>query len=167
MKQYLETGKIVNTHALQGVVKVVPWSDDPGFVKKLPRVFIEGKEYRVESASIQKSFVLMKLEGVDSVEAAMRLRERVICFDRDDVTLPEGRYFVQDILGMRVHDLRGDRDIGVLRDVLNLPAGDVYAVQDKEREYLIPANPVFIKEIDAAAGIITVETIRGMTEDGE
>lgn len=165
MKQFLETGKIVNTHALQGVVKIQPWSDDPGFLKKLRRVFIDGREYRVESASIQKGFVLMKLEGVDSVEDAMRLRERVVCFDRDDVQLPEGRYFVQDILGMTVHDLRGDRDIGVLRDVLNLPAGDIYAVKDGEREYLIPANPVFVKEIDPVARVITVETIGGMTDD--
>lgn len=165
MKQYLETGKIVNTHALAGVVKVMPWSDGPEFLKGLRRVYIDRREYKVTSASIQKGFVLMKLEGVDSVEAAMRLRERVVYVDRDDVQLPEGRYFVQDIIGMTVHDLRGGRDIGALKDVLNLPAGDVYAVQNGAEEYLIPANPVFVKGIDMEARVITVETIKGMTGD--
>lgn len=165
MKQYLETGKIVNTHALAGAVKVMPWCDGPAFLKNLHRVYVDGKAYEVTSASIQKGFVLMKLEGVDSVEAAMRLRERVVYVDRNDVELPEGRYFVQDMIGMTVHDLRGDHDIGTLKDVLNLPAGDVYAVQNGAEEYLIPVNPVFVKEIDANARIITVETIRGMTGD--
>ena len=165
MKQYLETGKIVNTHALAGAVKVMPWSDGPQFLKGLRRVYIDGKEYKVLSASIQKGFVLMKFEGVDSVEAAMRLRERIVYVDRDDVRLPEGRFFVQDIIGMTVHDLRGGRDIGTLKEVLNLPAGDIYAVQNGKEEYLIPANPVFVKEIDAEARVITVETIKGMTGD--
>lgn len=165
MKQYLETGKIVNTHALAGAVKIMPWSDEPAFLKGLPRVYIDGKEYRVQSASIQKGFVLMKLEGIDNVEAAMRLRDRIVYVNRDDVQLPEGRYFVQDIIGMTVHDLRGDRDIGTLQDVLNLPAGDVYAVKNGAAEYLIPANPVFVKNIDAETGVITVETIKGMTDD--
>ena len=165
MKQYLETGKIVNTHALAGAVKVMHWSDGPAFLKNLRRVYIDGKAYEVTSASIQKGFVLMKLAGVDSVEAAMRLRERIVYVDRDDVELPEGRYFVQDMLGMTVHDLRGGRDIGTLKDVLNLPAGDVYAVQNGTAEYLIPATPVFVKEIDADARVITVETIKGMTGD--
>jgi len=165
MKQYLETGKIVNTHALAGAVKIQPWSDNPEFVKKLRRVYIDNQEYKVVSASIQKTFVLMKLEGIETVEAAMRLRERVVYVDRDDIELPEGRFFVQDIIGMTVHDLRGDHDIGTLRDVLNLPAGDVYAVKNDTAEYLIPANPVFVKNIDMEARVITVETIRGMTGD--
>ncbi len=165
MKQYLETGKVVNTHALAGVVKIMPWSDGPEFFKTLHRVYIDGKEYQVTSVSIQKGFVLMKLVGVDSVEAAMRLRERIVYVDRNDVRLPEGRYFVQDLIGMTVYDRRCGRNIGTLKEVLNLPAGDVYAVQNDGQEYLIPANPVFVKEIDAVARVITVETIKGMTDD--
>ena len=95
----------------------------------------------------------------------MRLRDRIVYINRDDVKLPEGRYFVQDIVGMKVYDLRQKREIGTLRDVLNLPAGDVYVVQNGTAEYLIPANPVFIKEIDPAGQIITVETIKGMADD--
>lgn len=165
MKQYLETGKIVNTHALQGAVKIQPWSDDPAFLKKLKRVYIDNQEYQVISASIQKTFVLMKFEGVETVEAAMRFRNKIVYIDREDIHLPEGRFFVQDILGLTVHDLRGDRDIGTLQDVMNLPAGDIYLVKNGDAEYMIPANPVFVKNIDLETGIITVETIGGMTGD--
>lgn len=165
MKQYLEAGKIVNTHALAGAVKIMPWSDGPEFLKGFSRVFMDGKEYQVVSASIQKGFVLMKFAGIDHVEDAMRLRDRIVYINRDDVKLPEGRYFVQDIVGMKVYDLRQKREVGTLRDVLNLPAGDVYVVQNGTAEYLIPANPVFIKEIDPDGQLITVETIKGMADD--
>ena len=95
----------------------------------------------------------------------MRLRDWVVYIDREEIHLPEGRYFVQDIIVLTVHDLRGDHDIGTLQDVLNLPAGDVYVVKNGDAEYMIPVNPVFIKNIDLDTRVITVETIGGMTGD--
>ena len=80
--------------------------------------------------------------------------------DRNDVRLPKGTFFVQDILGARVVDEQG-KEIGTLTDVLERPAQNIYVVQG-ETEHLIPAVPEFIRSIDAEAGVVTVRLIEGM-----
>ena len=65
MKQYMETGKIVNTHGIKGELKVEPWSDTPDFLLELDRVFIDKVEYEVENARVHQNHVLMKLAGID------------------------------------------------------------------------------------------------------
>ena len=75
-QQYLPAGKIVSTHGLRGDVKILPWADSPEFLLDFDTVYLAGKPYTVEDARVQKTCVLMKLAGVDSVEAAARLRAR-------------------------------------------------------------------------------------------
>ena len=72
-KEFLETGKIVSTHGLHGDVKILPWADSPEFLLEFDRVFVGKKEYAVEDARVQKTCVLMKLAGVDSVEAQLSI----------------------------------------------------------------------------------------------
>ena len=74
--------------------------------------------------------------------------------------LPRGTYFLQDILGARVVDETG-AEIGVLTEVLERPASNVYVVQG-DAEHLIPAVPEFVLSTDAEAGLITVRLIEGM-----
>ena len=86
-QQYLPAGKIVSTHGLHGDVKILPWADSPEFLLDFDTVYLAGKPYTVEDARVQKTCVLMKLAGVDSVEAAARLRDVVVEIDRDDAEL--------------------------------------------------------------------------------
>lgn len=165
MKQYLEAGVIATTHGVRGEMKLNPWSDSPDFLKKFSRVYIDGKEYKLLAARPQKSQTIIKIEGIDDIDQAMRYRGKVVKIDRADVTLEEGKYFVQDLIGLSVYDRRTEQTIGKLAEVLNLPASDVYLIRDGEREVMIPVNPVFIKETDMDAGIIYVETIKGMLGD--
>ena len=162
MKQYLEAGVVATTHGIRGEIKINPWSDGPEFLKRFSRVFIEGKEYKLSSARAHKSQTLVKLEGIDDVDQAMRLRGKVVSICRGDVELEAGTYFVQDLIGLAVFDRRTQTTVGKLCEVLNLPAGDVYVVRDGERESMIPVNPVFVKEPDLENGVIYVETIKGM-----
>jgi len=165
MKQYLEAGVIAATHGVHGEMKLNPWSDGPAFLKQFSRVFIDGKEYKLLSARPQKSQTIVKLEGVDDIDAAMRFRSKVVSIDRADAKLEAGTYFVQDLIGLSVFDRRTQAVIGTLSEVLNLPAGDVYVVRDGEKECMIPVNPVFIKDTSLEKGVIEVETIKGMIED--
>ena len=82
------------------------------------------------------------------------------CVPVEDAKLPEGSYFLQDILGARVVDEQG-KEIGRLAEVLERPASRIYVVQG-ETEHLIPAVPEFILKIDAEAGVVTVRLIEGM-----
>lgn len=165
MKKYLEAGVIASTHGVHGEMKLNPWSDGPAFLKQFSRVFIDGKEYKLLSARPQKSQTIVKLEGIDDIDAAMRYKGRVVSIDRADAKLEEGKYFVQDLIGLSVYDRRTQAGIGKLAEVLNLPAGDVYVVRDGEKEAMIPVNPVFIKATDLEKGVIEVETIKGMLEN--
>lgn len=160
----IPTGQIVNTHGLRGDVKIMPWADDPAFLLEFDRFFIDGKEYAVQHASLQKSMVLAKLEGVDSIDDAAKLRQKEISIAREDVELEDGTVFIADLIGLKV--LAGDREIGTVADVMTLPGNDVYVVKG-EQEYLIPAVREFVKEIDTDAGVIRVRLIEGMQSDAD
>ena len=159
-REYIEAGRIVNTHGVAGEVKIEVWLDSPAFLKRFPRLFIEGRAYALSAARVQKSFLLCRLEGVNDVNAAMVLKGRIVSVAREDAKLPPGTFFLQDILGAKVQDEQG-REIGILVDVLERPASNIYVVRGEE-EHLIPAVPAFIKRTDPEAGIVTVHLIEGM-----
>ncbi|MCQ2420767.1 MAG: ribosome maturation factor RimM [Clostridia bacterium] len=161
-KQYLQTGKIVSTHGVRGEVKILPWADGPEFLLEFDRIFLDGKEYEVENSRVQKTCVLMKLAGIDDVETASRLREKVVSIDRDDVELPEGSLFIADLIGLPV--FADGVEIGKVTDILPMPAGDVYEIKG-EHEYLIPAVPEFILERNVDEGFIRVKLMEGMQTD--
>lgn len=159
-QQYIEAGRITNTHGVSGEVKIEVWLDSPQFLRRFPRVFVAGAEKQLLGGKVQKNFLIAKLEGVDDVNAAMALKGKTVSVDRNDVRLPKSTYFVQDILGAAVMDEQG-HEIGKLTDVLERPAHNIYVVQG-EKEHLIPAVPAFILKTDAEAGTVTVRLIEGM-----
>ena len=159
-KNFIEAGRIVNTHGVQGEVKIEVWLDSAKFMKRFKRLSIDGKDFETESGREHKGFFSAKLKGIDDINAAMPLKGRKVLVYRGDAGLPEGRYFVQDILGARVQDEDGN-EIGTLTDVMETPASLVYTVQG-ETEHLIPAVPEFIRNVDTENGIVTVRLIEGM-----
>ena len=159
-KQYIEAGRIVNTHGVAGEVKIEVWLDSPQFLKSFKRCFIDRREVKLLSARVHKGFLIVKLEGVEDVNAAMALKGRTVFIDRADARLPKGAFFLQDIIGASVVDESGSQ-IGKLVDVMETPASNVYVVKG-EREHLIPAVPEFILSTYADNGIITVHLIEGM-----
>ena len=159
-KQYIEAGRIVNTHGVAGEVKIEVWLDSPHFLKSFKRCFIDRREVKLLSARVHKGFLIAKLENVEDVNAAMALKGRTVFIDRADARLPKGAFFLQDIIGADVVDESGN-EIGKLTDVMETPASNVYVVKG-EREHLIPAVPEFILSTDAENGIITVHLIEGM-----
>ena len=159
-EQYIEAGRITNTHGVSGEVKIEVWLDSPDFLKRCGRVFADGKEYIFRTAKIQNRFLIAGLEGIDSVASAMELKGKHVYIDRDDAPLKKGEYFLQDIIGIRVADRNGDH-IGILEEIFEAPASNVYVVRG-ESEHLIPAVPEFIVETDVENGIMTVDLIEGM-----
>lgn len=162
MKQLLETGEIVATHGIHGEVKLLPWADAPEFLLEFDRISLNGKWYDIERSRVQKTCVLLKLRGVDSIEEGARLVHQVASIDRDDVALEEGVHFIADLIGLTV--LADGEKIGVIKDVLTNPGNDVYLVRGKH-EYMIPVVREFVEEPDFEAGTITVHLIEGMRTD--
>ena len=160
-QQYLQTGKIVSTHGVRGEVKLLPWADSPEFLLQFHTLYLDGKPFRVEQSRVQKTCVLLKLEGIDTVEAASGLRDKIVSIARADARLPEGSVFIADLLGLPVYN--GDVLLGRLTEVMPTPANDVYIVRAEDgQEHLIPAVPDFILEQNLDKGYIRVRLIEGM-----
>lgn len=161
-QEYIEAGRIINTHGVRGEVKIEVWLDSPAFLRRCGRVFLDGRECKILSAREQKQFLIARLEGVEDLNAAIHLKGRKISIFRGDAGLSEGSYFLQDIMGARVLDEAGVK-IGTLEDILERPASNVYVIRsDDGKEHLVPAVPAFIKKVDADAGVITAHLIEGM-----
>ena len=165
--QYLECGKIINTHGVRGGLKLESWCDTPNDLASLKKVFLQNgaeyKLYKVKKASVFKQFVLFELDGINDIDAAMTLRGKVVYADRNDISIDEDAFFIADIIGLDVIDLESGEKIGTLSDVLNLGASDLYEIDTKNGKKLIPAVPEFIKEIDLEKGIF-VSLIEGMLD---
>ena len=159
--RFLEAGQIVNTHGIRGEVKVVPWCDSPQFLCQFDTLYLDGQPIRVLEARVHKSNVLLTLEGVSDVNAAMRLKNKILHIDRTGVELPEGRHFIADLIGLQVLDDETGAELGVITEVLTPPAQEVYVVKG-EKQYLIPAVDEFVKETNVEGGYVRVRLIEGM-----
>ena len=160
-QQFLEAGQIVNTHGVQGELKIVPWCDSPEFLCQFGTVYIDGAPVAVRSARPHKGNVLAVLEGVEDVNAAMRMKGKIISIDRAGITLPEGRHFLADLMGLEVRDADTGAKLGVVEDILTPPAHEVYVVKG-ENSYLIPAVDEFLVETNVEGGYLRVRLIEGM-----
>ncbi len=160
-KQFLEAGRIVNTHGVRGEVRIEPWCDSAEFLCGFEKLYINEAPKTMLNAYVYKNSVVALFEGVEDINAAMRLKGTVVFIDRADVKLSEGEYFIADIIGLPVLDEETGEKVGVLSDVLEYPASRVYVVSG-DAERLIPAVPEFIKKVDVENGVITVRLIKGM-----
>ena len=158
--QYLEAGEIVPTHGVRGEMKVLPWTDSPDFLLDYNRVRIEGAEYIVESCRVQKSCNLLKVRGVDTMEAAQALRGKIVEIYRCDA--PAELIFAAELIGVRVFE--NENELGSITDVLDYPGNKVYVVEG-EHTYMIPAVKAFVLSTDLESGTMQVKLIEGMRMD--
>ena len=158
--QFLEAGEIVSTHGVRGEMKVLPWADGPEFLCDFQRVRIAGVEYKVEKCRVQKSCNLLKIKGIDTMDAAQAMRGKVVEIYRCDA--PKDLIFAAELIGVRVFS--GDDEIGILEDVLDYPGNKVYVVKG-EKEYMIPAVKAFILDTDMETETMQVRLIEGMEVD--
>lgn len=167
MKNFLETGKIVNIHGLKGEVKIMPWSDDAEFICEFDVIYC-GKEkqaFEIESARVHKNMVLAKFKGIDTPEAANALRNSIVYIDREDIELEEGTYFIADLIGLEVKDADNGKTYGTVKDVFQTGANDVYEVSNNGKSYYIPAIPDVIINTDIQNKSILIRPLEGLFDE--
>lgn len=157
---FLQAGEIVTTHGVAGEVKVLPWADSAEFLLDFNRVRIDGNDYVVHNCRIQKNCNLLKLQGIDTMEDAQRLRGKVVEIYRADA--PEGLIFAAELIGMRV--MCGDNELGTITDVLDYPGNKVYVIEGMH-SYMVPAVKEFVLSTDIDANKMQVRIIEGMRTD--
>lgn len=165
--EYLECGKIINTHGIEGMLKLESWCDTPELLAGLEMIYFrEGEEYvavSIKRASVFKKFVLARIEGIEDIDAAEAMRGRVIYARREDIraAIGEGGHFIADLIGLPVIDARDGRLYGNLLDVIKGGAADIYLVKTPKGEKMMPAVSEFVEKIDLDNGIY-VKPIQGM-----
>ena len=158
--QFIEAGEIVTTHGVKGEVKVLTWIDSPEDLCEFDRCRIDGAEYKIESCRIQKSCNLVKLSGVDTMEAAQAMRGKILELYREDID--DEVIFAAELMGVEV--FCDGSCIGKITDVLDYPGNSVYVVSG-EHEYMIPAVKQFILSTDLDRNQMQVRLIEGMQTD--
>lgn len=168
-KSYLECGKIVTTHGVRGEVKVQPWCDGPAFLKEFRTFYLDREGTSpIQAVSVKAvgNMGVIKFEGVDTVEQAMALRNRVLYIKRSEAKLAEGDYFIQDLIGLEVVDFDcPEHRYGKLTDVSQTGANDVYHIATEQGEVLIPAIKQVVRSVELDAGRMLITPLKGLFDD--
>ena len=164
LKQYLEIGKVTNTHGIMGEVRVQPWADSPEFLCQFKTLYVDSAyiPFKVERARPHKNMAIIKFEGVTDVPSALAMRNAILHIDRADAKLPEGSFFLADIYGIEARDAATGNVLGKVADVLTLPANNVYVIKGGEREWMIPAVPQFVAETNVEEGYMLINLMEGL-----
>lgn len=169
MEEFFQIGIITSTHGVHGEAKVYPTTDDPRRFKRLKDVIVSTEKERVtleiESVKFFKQFVILKFKGVDTPDEVGKYRKASLIVPRENaVRLHRDEYFIADLQGLEVQDESGDL-LGVLKDVLETGANDVYVVELKDGgELLLPAIKQCILEVDIEKGYMRVHVLDGLLD---
>lgn len=150
MKKFLEAGKIVGTHGLNGSLKVQPWCDSAETLCSLKELYFDEGKQKVDvlSSRENKGNVIMNINGIDTIEKAISVRGSILYLDRNDLHLDEGTFFIQDIIGCEVLDSNTKELYGKVTDVFKTGANDVYQVSSGDKNVLVPVIPDVIDNVN-------------------
>lgn len=167
IQEYLDIGKIVNTHGVKGELKILPFTDDITRFERLNSVLIKKSEndydeYVIDNVRYHKDFVLIKFDKVDNMNDAEKLKNRILSIKRQDaIDLPEDTYFICELIGCKVYE--NDRLLGELIDVIQTGSNDVYVVKrEGHKDLLIPVLKDVVKVVDIENERIEVELLEGL-----
>ena len=162
----LEIGKIVNTHGIRGEVKIQPWCDEPELFDELEYLFIDGEKYNIVRNRFHKTCQIVQFENVNRIDDAEKLKNKILFINRDNLELPEGRYYITDIEGLTVKEQNG-RILGVVDEIIKTGSNDVYSLKDtfNKKPVLIPVIEDVVLETNIDGGYIVVKLPKGLIDD--
>ena len=159
---FITAGTVVNTHGVRGEIKLLPQGVEPELLAGCKTFYLDGEPYTPAACRVHKGCLLLKLKGIDDMDAALALKGRTVTIRRGDVKLPEGTYFDQELVGLAARDAETGEDLGRVEEILTYPAHKVYVLRGGRDEFLVPAVPAFIAGIDLAAGTMDIHMMEGL-----
>ncbi|MDE7242947.1 MAG: ribosome maturation factor RimM [Oscillospiraceae bacterium] len=160
--EFISAGQIVNTHGVRGEVKLLPQGVDLEILAKCRTLYIADTPVVPTARRIHKGCLLLKLPGVEDMDAALALKGKAVSVRRRDVPLPEGTYFDEELVGLTARDAATGEVLGKVEEVFTYPAHKIYAVRGGKDEYLVPAVPAFIAGIHLPEGTMDIHVWEGM-----
>ncbi len=165
----LEAGKIINTHGLRGEVKIVTWTDYPEVFEEIDFLYVHKKtgdeRLDVKNVKYQKNNIIVKFAQINSIEEAEKYKNMILYVDRDQMPpLPDGMNYIVDLIGLEVYDEEGEK-VGVIADVFNTGANDIYDVKrEGKKNLLLPVIDDCVKEVDTENGRVIVNVMEGLDD---
>ncbi len=167
--EYVVIGKVRRPHGIRGVLRIGIMTDDPHRFRLLREIYLsrndhDRKRFAIINVGIVPDAILLTLEGIDSRDDAESWRDAWVEITGDQIMpLEEGQHYLFEILGLQVQTEEGEI-LGTVVDILRNPAHDVYVIKQDEREFMVPAVPEFIRQIDSESGIMIIHVVDGLLE---
>jgi len=160
--EYVTIGKVLAPWGIKGKIKVAVTTDFPQRFTPSLKVYINQQPMTIDSSEWHKGKLVIKLNAIDSMEKAQKLRGQTIDIPGSQLQpLPEGQYYLFQIIGLEVRTTRGEL-LGVVTEILTAESNDTYVVSGDRGEILIPAINDVVKSIDLDAGHMVIEPIEGL-----
>ena len=168
MDDLLRVGSIIKTHGIRGEVKVYPLTDDVNRFKSLKEVILEPDSdnitLEIEGVKFQKNIVILKFKGYDNInDIEMHVKKGIYVTRDNAVELEEDEYFIADLIGLKVVT-DGGKDFGVIKDVLQTGANDVYIIEHEGKEVLVPAIKQCILDVSISENRMTIHLLEGLIQ---
>jgi 16S rRNA processing protein RimM len=169
-KNLFPIGRVIKPHGVRGKVKAEYFGKDLQRFSLYREIFIEDEEGRPKAFEIleavpQPPRLILRLKGIEKIEEAEPLIGKEILIEKKALLeLGEGEYYWVDLLGMKV-ETQGGKRIGEVREIFPTGANDVYVVEGKRREILLPATEEVIRSIDLKRRVMEVVRMEGLWED--
>ena len=166
MEPFLQVGVITNTHGIAGEVKVFPTTDDPKRFKKLKEVILEPEGenmvLHITGVKFSKNMVILKFAEYSDINQVQKFRQKGLYVTRDNaLKLGPDEYYIADLIGVEVVSDTGEA-LGLLKDVIQTGANDVYVVDYQGRELLLPAIHECILKVDIEKRSMLVHLMPGL-----
>ncbi|HUU50931.1 MAG TPA: ribosome maturation factor RimM [Nitrospinota bacterium] len=160
----ISIGKVVKTQGNKGDLRVLPYLNYPEHFKELDFVFIKDKKLKVLNIKSHKQFIILKLEGCDSIDRGREFIDYSIKIPKDKLkTLPSDQFYWHDIEGLTVFDEDGHL-YGKIEEIIPTGSNDIFVVRNKDKETLIPAIKDVIKDINLAKKKVIIHLINGLID---
>ena len=169
MEDFFRVGVIANTHGIRGEVKVFPTTDDINRFKKLKKVILDTKKEKLElevvSCKFFKNMAILKFKDIDNINDIEKYKGMDLLVSRENaIPLEEDEYYIADLIDLKVID-EDDNEIGVLYDVMQTGANDVYVVNmNNDKELLLPIIDECMLDVDINDGYIIVHILEGLMD---
>lgn len=165
-KRYLECAKVASTHGVHGALRLISLCDSAQVLASLPRMFRKTRdgyeEMKVASSFVHKAMAVVTFETITSLDEAIPMKNAVLYAAREDFDLPNGAFFITDLIGLEVRDEDTMELYGTLKDVISPAGRDIYVVQGENGEFMVPCVPEFVIRIAPDEGRITIRPIEGL-----
>lgn len=162
VRSLTEVLKIVNTHGVHGELKAIYYADSPEFFEKVSPLYDKnGREYKIGSLREHKGALLFKIEGINDMTEAEKLKGLSLFARREDFPpLPEGEYYLMDLIGLKA--VSDGEEIGEVADIIE-KAQNLLVIRTLDgRECLVPQCDAFVKKVDLDNGTIEIDVIEGL-----